>query len=135
MPPLILNQWINGQVKPGDLKGKVVLVDFYATWCEPCMESIPHLNELQAKYKGKGLIVIGACTSPHGQEQFAANARQHGIQYPAARDTGEVSSKAWQASYYPTCALVDRKGIVRVIGLDPSHVEEVVGKLLAEPAP
>lgn len=135
MPPLILSQWINGQVKPTDMQGKVVLVDFYATWCGPCMKSIPHNNELLAKYKDKGLVVVGACTSSHGQESFAANAKEHGIQYPAACDVGEVSSKAWQANYYPTYALVDRKGIVRVIGLQPSHVEEVVSKLLAEPAP
>ena len=135
MPPLILNQWINGQVKPGDMKGKVVLVDFYATWCGPCMQSIPHNNELLRKYKDQGLVIVGACTSSQGQEKFAANAKEHGIEYPAACDTGEVSARAWQAHYYPTYALVDRQGIVRVIGLQPSHVEEVVSKLLAEPAP
>ena len=113
MPPLLLNQWINGQVKPGDMKGKVVLVDFYATWCGPCMKSIPHNNELLTKYKDKGLVIVGACTSAQGQEQFAANAKEHGIQYPAACDTAEVSAKAWKANYYPTYALVDRKGVVR----------------------
>lgn len=135
MPPLILSQWINGVVKPDDMKGKVVVVDFYAVWCGPCMKAIPHNNELLKKYKDKGLVIIGACTSSSGQEKFAANARENKIEYPAACDTGEVSSKAWQVHYYPTYAVMDRKGIVRAVGLQPSHVEGVVTKLLAEPAP
>ena len=98
------------------------------------MRSIPHNNELLKKYRDQGLVIVGACTSSQGQEKFAANAKEHGIEYPAACDTAEVSAKAWQAHYYPTYAVVDRKGIVRIIGLQPSHVEEVVIKLLAESA-
>jgi len=72
--------------------------------------------------------------SGQGQETFAANARQYGIQYPAANDPELKTQKAWAVSYYPTYAVVDRKGIVRVVGLQPNRVEEVVKKLLAEPA-
>src|SRR3954468_17919530 len=50
MPALHVTEWINGQVKPADMKGKVVVVDLYATWCGPCMAAIPHNNELQKKY-------------------------------------------------------------------------------------
>jgi hypothetical protein len=57
------------------------------------------------------------------------------IQYPTARDANLKSEKAWQVHYYPTYALVDRKGIVRIVGLQPQNVEAVVKKLLAEPAP
>ena len=135
MPPLDLSEWINGEVKSPDIKGKVLIVDFYATWCGPCMRAIPHNNELLKKYKDKGLVIIGVCTSDRGQETFAANAKEKGIKYPAARDAKLKTEKAWQAHYYPTYAIVDRKGIVRVIGLQPENVEKVVKKLLAEPAP
>jgi thiol-disulfide isomerase/thioredoxin len=135
MPPLEVTGWINGEVKPADLKGKVVVVDLYATWCGPCMRAIPHNNEMLKKYKDKGLVIIGVCTSSHGQEKFVANAREHNIEYPAARDPELKTEKAWAVHYYPTYAVIDRKGIVRIVGLQPTHVEAVVQKLLAEPAP
>ena len=135
MPALDLSEWINGEVKSTDTKGKVLVVDFYATWCGPCMKAIPHNNEMYKKYKDQGLVLIGVCTSGSGQEKFAANAKEKGIEYPAARDAKLKTEKAWAAQYYPTYALVDRKGIVRVIGLQPQNVEAAVKKLLAEPAP
>src|SRR3954451_12878752 len=58
MPALDLSDWANGQVKPEEMKGKVVVVDFYATWCGPCMNAIPHNNELLRKYKDKGLVIV-----------------------------------------------------------------------------
>jgi thiol-disulfide isomerase/thioredoxin len=135
MPALHATDWINGGITASDIKGKVVVVDFYATWCGPCMAAIPHNNEMLKKYKDKGLVIIGVCTNKRGQEIFASNAREHGMEYPAARDPELKSQAAFAVHYYPTYAVIDRKGIVRAIGLQPHHVETVVQKLLAEPAP
>ena len=135
MPAFHVSDWINGGITTADIKGKVIVVDLYATWCGPCMRAIPHNNELLKKYKDQGLVIVGVCTSNHGQESFVANAQAHGIAYPAARDPELKTEKAWAVHYYPTYAIIDRKGIVRVVGLQPGHVEEVVKKLLAEPAP
>jgi thiol-disulfide isomerase/thioredoxin len=123
---------VNGEVKPEDMKGKVVVVDFYATWCGPCMAAIPHNNEMLKKYKDQGLMIVGVCTSDNGQEKMEQTAKDRGMEYPTAKDPDLKSEKAWDVHYYPTYAIIDRKGILRAIGIQTGHVEDVVKKLLAE---
>jgi thiol-disulfide isomerase/thioredoxin len=132
MPPLDVSNWVNGEIKPDDMKGKILVVDFYATWCGPCMAAIPHNNEMMEKYKDKGVLIIGVCTSKNGQEKMEEVVKDRGIKYPTARDPELKSQKAWRVFYYPTYAVVDRKGTLRAIGLQPQYVEKVVDKLLEE---
>ena len=135
-PELTLKDWKNSDpLSLPDLKGKVVVVDFFATWCGPCMAAIPHNNELYAKYKDKGFAFIGVCTSSEGQDKFADVVTARGITYPAATDPASASEKAWHVMWYPTYAVVDRAGKLRAIGLGTEHLEDVIQKLIAEPAP
>jgi thiol-disulfide isomerase/thioredoxin len=135
MPALDITDWVNGQVKPADMKGKVVIVDFYATWCGPCMDAIPHNNALTKEYQSKGLVLVGVCCDSGGKKKMEQNAKDKGIEYPIALEPRLAWQKAWEVHYYPTYAIVDRKGIVRAIGLQPNHVEAVVKKLLDEATP
>ena len=80
-------------------------------------------------------MIVGVCTSEHGQELLPQTVKTKGIEYPVASDPQLIEEKDWDVECYPMYAIVDRKGIVRSIGLQPENVEVVVKKLMGEAAP
>jgi len=133
-PPLYLTDWHGKKMDLDQLKGKVVLIDVWATWCGPCLAAIPHNNELLEKYGDKGLVIIGVCNTD-GADTMAKVAKEKGMKYPTAKDVDKKTEKAWNVHWWPTYALIDRSGIVRAVGLQTSYVEDAVKALLKEKAP
>jgi thiol-disulfide isomerase/thioredoxin len=126
---------------PGTLRaerGKVVVLDFWASWCGPCRILSPVLSGWQARYGAQGLAVVGITTDP---PDLAATAKEaFGMRYPVASDAQAETSKAYGVSALPTLFIIDKKGVVRdvSVGYDPGRdaaVEALVKTLLAEPAP
>jgi thiol-disulfide isomerase/thioredoxin len=128
-----LSHWRNGEVKVGELKGKVVVLDFWATYCVPCIASFPKNNEIDAKHKPRGFVFLGICTDTM-QDRYDKIVADKGPKYPMARDAEMKTMKAWGVESFPNYAVVDRKGIVRAAGLKHEYIEKVVEKLLDEPA-
>ena len=103
-----------------EYKGKALILDFYATWCVPCRDSIPHLIGLQKKYEGQGLQVIGLNVGGPGDEQeVPAFAKEFGIQYPLAKpDDDLVSFLLSDSDAIPQTFVFDRQGqlVQRFVG-------------------
>jgi thiol-disulfide isomerase/thioredoxin len=129
-PKLDLSNWVNGELKESDIKGKILVVDYWATWCGPCIAGIPKNNELAKKYADKGVLFVGACGGG-GEEKMNEVVQRHKIEYSTARVTPE-STRAWKVQWWPTYAVVDRKGNLRAIGLKPDYVAKVVDAVLKE---
>jgi peroxiredoxin len=102
-----------------DLKGKVIILDFFATWCPPCREEFPHFNNLYAEYKDKGLVMLGVCSDAIDTEK----AKSLGIEYPVARQTPEIAAAYGPIRYIPTTFVIDKAGRIykKYIGYQPQE--------------
>jgi len=130
-PTLKVEDWMNGnEMTLESLKGKVVVLDFWATWCVPCIRSIPHTNDLQAKYPDD-LVIIGIC-APKGAEKMAEVVKEHGIEYAVAVDQSGATSDAYKVNGFPDFYVIDRSGKLVVADCQNGKVGAVVEQLLSE---
>lgn len=116
-----------------DLSNKVVIVDFWATWCSPCREEIPHLNKLYAELKGKGLEIVGISMDTDGTDGVRDFAREFRIQYPIVMGDEKVAEDFGGIIGMPTTIIINRQGKVakKYIGLPPAaDMERIVKELV-----
>jgi cytochrome c biogenesis protein CcmG, thiol:disulfide interchange protein DsbE len=92
-------------------KGKVVLVDFWATWCEPCKKSFPKLEELNVKYKGN-LMIVGVSEDDE-KKDIPDFGKTHGAKFPLLWDDGKSIAGKWNPENMPTSFILDKNGVVR----------------------
>jgi thiol-disulfide isomerase/thioredoxin len=110
-----ISNWFNSApLNIADLRGKVVLVDFWTYGCVNCVNTLPRVTELYAKYKDRGLVVVGVHTPEFPFEKSAANVqaalKRHGITYPVAQDNDSQTWNAWHNQYWPAQYIVDQSG-------------------------
>ena len=100
-------------IKLSDYRGKVVMVDFWATWCAPCKEMIPHEKELAKRLEGQPFMLLGV-SADNEQDQLKSFINQKSISWPNIFDgpSGPLAA-AWRIDGYPTVFIVDAKGIIR----------------------
>ncbi len=111
-PEFTLKSLGNQEMTLASLKGKVVLLDFWATWCTPCKEAIPHLIQLHKDYEDKGLTVIGMNVDKGEEEVVRRFVRSMEIPYPILFASEEVT-RSYGVSALPTTILIDREGKIR----------------------
>ena len=108
--PAFLLHDINGKiVSTADWKGKVVILNFWATWCPPCREEIPELVRLQIKYKDK-LLIIGASEDEDGPQKVQQFVQRYGVNYPIVMATKELIDNYGGVPALPTSFLIDPEG-------------------------
>jgi thiol-disulfide isomerase/thioredoxin len=132
-PDFILKDLSQKKVKLSDFKGKVVILNFFATWCPPCRAEIPELNKLYRLNKEKGLVVLGVSLDmdvpPQGLTTFVKDMK---IAYPVLMGSTDLAEK-YQVNGVPTTILINREGKshTRYDGLVPaSRLEKDLSNLL-----
>lgn len=125
-----------------EFRGKVLVLDFYATWCEPCRRSVPHLIELQKKYEEQGLQVIGLNVGgPDDEEKVPEFAKELGILYTLATPDEDLATFLLaNDDAIPQTFVFDRQGQLaeRLIGYGPTagtRIDKAVEAALKTPAP
>ena len=134
-PEFELENIAGGKTKAGDLKGKVLVVDFWATWCEPCIAEIPKFNRMSDEYKGKDVEVVGiAVESAH--DDIKPKVKETGIKYPVLVGNDNVVDGFGGLIGFPTTFVVtkDYKIYKKYMGALPDkdlRIKKDIEKLLA----
>jgi cytochrome c biogenesis protein CcmG/thiol:disulfide interchange protein DsbE len=97
-------------VSMSDYRGKVVLVDFWATWCPPCQEMIPVLSKLNKRYSDKGLVILGVSLDRDGLEVLGSFVHENMIPYKVIMGDTRIGNAFGGVSTIPTLYIVDRDG-------------------------
>ena len=122
-------------VRLKDYQGKVLLINFWATWCAPCRAEMPEMVKLQREYESRGLQIIGLTLPPMQRKTVRRIARQFKINYPLLFGTRAVAARYEAAEVLPLTVVVDRAGKIRarILGiLDPEEFEQRIKPLLAD---
>ena len=124
-----------GKVDLASLKGKVVIVDFWATWCGPCKESFPKLQELYSKYQASGVEVVGLSEDDEN-EGIPEFGQAHGaVKFAIGWDSGKSIAGHYKPPTMPTSFVVDKDGIVRFVHVgfhdtDTAEIEKELKTLM-----
>jgi thiol-disulfide isomerase/thioredoxin len=112
-PPALRLEDMQGKIHElTDYKGEVVLVNFWATWCPPCVEEIPSMGRLARRLGGQGFTILGINLG-EPKEQVARFLESTPADFPILVDEDGGSAESWSIRAYPTSFLVDREGVIR----------------------
>jgi peroxiredoxin len=110
--------------------GKVLLVDFWATWCGPCREELPNVKKVYAQYKDQGFAILGISLDRQ-QSELESYIKEQEIEWPQVFEGGQALAEQFAVSAIPHMLLMDRQGIIRYIDARGPDLEKAVAELIA----
>ncbi len=116
--PLVANGAELGQegtLRLSTLRGRVVLIDFWATWCEPCRLQAPIVEQVARRWRERGVVVVGVNTDTPAEGDPRAFALSRGLTYPVVHDSAGAASRAYGIDELPTLLVVSRTG--KIVGV------------------
>jgi len=128
-PSLRLKDIHGHRLNLADYKGKVVLINFWATWCPPCHQEIPDLIKMQRQYRNNGLQIIGITYPPEALAQVRRFARRLRMNYPVAIGTKASKALFTSSETLPVTVVIDRDGVVRDVIEGIMYVDEFEQKV------
>lgn len=135
-PALSLPTLDQSRIDLSQMRGKVVLVNFWAVWCPPCRKEMPSMNRLMARLGGKPFAILGV-NEGESTDEILAFLKQVPVNFPILLDSEGAYLKSWRVFAFPTSYVVDKQGRLRLglfgsIEWDSPEVVAQVEKLLAE---
>jgi cytochrome c biogenesis protein CcmG/thiol:disulfide interchange protein DsbE len=112
-PDLSLKDIRGRRIRLANYRGKVVLLNFWATWCPPCRKEIPDLVKMQREYRNRGLQIIGVTYPPQTVAQVRRFARKFRVNYPVALGSKKTKALFDNQDILPVTVIIDREGNVR----------------------
>lgn len=122
-------------VRLSDYRGRIVLLNFWGTWCPPCVREIPELVKLQPRLEELGATVLGPAVDSGSTENIRKFLADYGVNYPIVKGKNDVAVGDFQAMGYPSTFLIDADGVIRKRYLGPQTAEGLlrdVRELLAQ---
>jgi cytochrome c biogenesis protein CcmG/thiol:disulfide interchange protein DsbE len=127
-----------GTVSLRGLRGKVIVVDFWGTFCEPCKKSFPKLQDLSAKYSGRGLEIVGISEDEaEDKDKIPSFADMYGAKFTIAWDENRSAARKYKPETMPSSFVIDKRGVVRFAHVgyhdgDEAEIEKEIKGLLGE---
>lgn len=113
----------------GYLSSHVTVIDFWASWCGSCADTMPALEALYRERHGEGLVVVGVSVDD-GPEEAARGASAFGVSFPIVHDTARRLATSFSVYQVPTTFVIDRAGAVRFVGRDPESIRRAAIALM-----
>lgn len=121
-----------GSLRLADQRGKVILLNFWATWCPPCLQEMPAMERLYRRYRDRGFMVLAASVDAEGDAVVTPFLQQHRLTFPVVLDRDMAVAERYGVRALPSTFLVDRGGNVVAMALGPREWDGRAARVLVE---